>query len=255
MVLCLSGCVSPPDEYLPIVQDANFQYSIKTYKDGSQEAYLYGFTESGAEQTHLVLPPDINGIPVVGFGYRIKANYGNLWNNYVEVFEFKSEILERLYIPFSGAENKWNKVFHSYGDVDNCYFVFWYDLTIWALPSNRIIIGYNLLSEYVNNGKNADYAKCLLANVSYMYNYDDAENDGYYWVDCYDNELIKFIPPTPTRDGYTFGGWYKEPECLNAWDFENDKVDKDIIEVKKYNNSNNYSTDDITFLYAKWLKI
>ena len=41
-------------------------------------------------------------------------------------------------------------------------------------------------------------------------------------------------PTTPTADGYTFGGWYKEAACENEWDFENDTV-----------------TDDIT-LYAKW---
>jgi len=31
-------------------------------------------------------------------------------------------------------------------------------------------------------------------------------------------------PPDPTRDGYTFSGWYKESECNNLWDFENDTV-------------------------------
>lgn len=42
------------------------------------------------------------------------------------------------------------------------------------------------------------------------------------------------LPDTPTRTGYTFGGWYKESECINIWDFESDTV-----------------TSDIT-LYAKW---
>lgn len=35
--------------------------------------------------------------------------------------------------------------------------------------------------------------------------------------------------------GYTFGGWYKEVGCTNAWDFANDVVTEDII------------------LYAKWI--
>ena len=31
----------------------------------------------------------------------------------------------------------------------------------------------------------------------------------------------KVIEPTaPTKTGYTFGGWYKEPGCTNAWDFD-----------------------------------
>ena len=41
-------------------------------------------------------------------------------------------------------------------------------------------------------------------------------------------------PDDPTRTGYTFGGWYKEADCKNAWDFAADTV-----------------TDNIT-LYAKW---
>ncbi|MDR0647987.1 MAG: InlB B-repeat-containing protein, partial [Synergistaceae bacterium] len=41
-------------------------------------------------------------------------------------------------------------------------------------------------------------------------------------------------PAIPTRAGYSFGGWYKEPACVNAWDFSADAV-----------------TADIT-LYAKW---
>ena len=40
--------------------------------------------------------------------------------------------------------------------------------------------------------------------------------------------------PAPTTTGYTFGGWYKEAGCTNAWDFANGVV-----------------TSDIT-LYAKW---
>lgn len=39
-----------------------------------------------------------------------------------------------------------------------------------------------------------------------MYNYEGAENEGYYWVDSYDQSLIEFIPPEPQREGYTFWG-------------------------------------------------
>ena len=41
-------------------------------------------------------------------------------------------------------------------------------------------------------------------------------------------------PPAPTRTGYTFDGWYREPGYVNIWDFANGIV-----------------TADIT-LYAKW---
>ena len=41
-------------------------------------------------------------------------------------------------------------------------------------------------------------------------------------------------PANPAFDGFTFGGWYKEAACINAWDFNNDVV-----------------TGNMT-LYAKW---
>ncbi len=48
-------------------------------------------------------------------------------------------------------------------------------------------------------------------------------------------KLIK--PGDPSKDGYIFGGWFKEPECQNAWSFENDTVTKN------------------TTLHAKWTQI
>jgi uncharacterized repeat protein (TIGR02543 family) len=44
-------------------------------------------------------------------------------------------------------------------------------------------------------------------------------------------------PDGPTKSGYVFGGWYKEPELINEWGFDNDTV-----------------TEDIT-LYAKWTRV
>ncbi|MDV0445929.1 hypothetical protein MmiAt1_15330 [Methanimicrococcus sp. At1] len=42
------------------------------------------------------------------------------------------------------------------------------------------------------------------------------------------------VPAEPTKTDYTFEGWYKEPTCLNEWDFINDEVTRNIV------------------LYAKW---
>ena len=36
-------------------------------------------------------------------------------------------------------------------------------------------------------------------------------------------------PEAPTADGYQFEGWFKEPECTNAWDFAIDTVLSDTI--------------------------
>ncbi|MBR2166802.1 MAG: InlB B-repeat-containing protein, partial [Paludibacteraceae bacterium] len=50
----------------------------------------------------------------------------------------------------------------------------------------------------------------------------------------YYNGLVTEPSPAPSATGYTFGGWYKETGCSNAWNFSTDKV-----------------TADKT-LYAKW---
>lgn len=47
-----------------------------------------------------------------------------------------------------------------------------------------------------------------------------------------DQKAVK--PTDPTRDGYTFGGWYTEEACTTPWDFDADVVTGD------------------TTLYAKW---
>lgn len=50
-----------------------------------------------------------------------------------------------------------------------------------------------------------------------------------------DGDLIP-VPTKPTATGYYFDGWYKDADCINVWDFANDRV-----------------TDEVT-LYAKWTK-
>ncbi|RPH33071.1 MAG: T9SS C-terminal target domain-containing protein [Bacteroidales bacterium] len=52
-------------------------------------------------------------------------------------------------------------------------------------------------------------------------------------VNANDNTTIT-APIAPERTGYTFGGWYKEAACTNAWDFATDRVTAN------------------TTLYAKW---
>ena len=49
----------------------------------------------------------------------------------------------------------------------------------------------------------------------------------------YNNLLV--TPTNPTKTGYTFGGWYKEAGCINAWNFAVDRAVTD------------------TTLYAKWM--
>ena len=77
-----------------------------------------------------------------------------------------------------------------------------------------------------------------------------------------DGELQEFIenyeygnkieptPYLPLREGYMFTGWYKEPECLKKWDFENDK-----LPAVEYDEEGNPTEFIETKLYAGWQKI
>ena len=77
----------------------------------------------------------------------------------------------------------------------------------------------------------------LKADVSYYLNYDE---NNYYYIDYYENgEKILYIPPEPQKDGYMFGGWFKEADCVNQWNF-----DVDTLQITE--------EQDIK-LYAKWI--
>ena len=41
--------------------------------------------------------------------------------------------------------------------------------------------------------------------------------------------------PAPSKSGYTFGGWYKEVACTNAWKFDTDVVNANLSLYPKWN--------------------
>lgn len=41
-------------------------------------------------------------------------------------------------------------------------------------------------------------------------------------------------PEPPTKEHYNFGGWFKEADCLNEWDFDNDVVTEDTTLYAKF---------------------
>lgn len=42
-------------------------------------------------------------------------------------------------------------------------------------------------------------------------------------------------PADPKKTSFQFGGWYKEPECINKWDFTAERVSEDITLYAKWN--------------------
>jgi hypothetical protein len=105
----------------------------------------------------------------------------------------------------------------------------------------------------VHKGRTKLEQTVLPANISYNYNYEDSENYGVYFIDdCDYGNKIEYIPANPTREGYIFDGWYKEPECINKWNYESDTLPEEIKEVNE-NNEEEVKFQE-TKLYAKWNK-
>ena len=57
--------------------------------------------------------------------------------------------------------------------------------------------------------------------------------------------LVLEPSPAPSAEGYTFGGWYKEQACINAWTFDTQPAQGNPVMGDEL-------TEDTT-LYAKWI--
>ncbi|MDM5246638.1 InlB B-repeat-containing protein [Lysinibacillus sp. G4S2] len=77
------------------------------------------------------------------------------------------------------------------------------------------------------------YAKWT--KVSYIVTFDSNGGSKVSSQSVGSGELVK-APSTPVKEGYTFAGWYKDKGLTEAWNFDQDVVEKDIT------------------LYAKWSK-
>ncbi len=84
-----------------------------------------------------------------------------------------------------------------------------------------------------------------VANTAYMFNYDGEPNGGYFFINNFDwGKKIDPAPYMPMRNGYDFKGWYKEPECINLWNFDSDTLPQE----------SEIGENPETKLYAGWEK-
>lgn len=224
--LCLVGCT---DEPIKTYEDEYFIYNKKEYMN-DDKIFLSGLTEKGKEQEILYIPSSFNGNKVILSNIAIISN----------LLQITSDSLKKVYMD-AGLTS-----FGNFRVVNNDIKIMIVSTTIKSYPDQgTVYISSKTFSELERKPIRPEV---MPANISYNYNYENSPNDGYYWLDDYDNELITYIPTNPIRSGYQFGGWYKEAECINKWDFENDMVPE-----KEYDISEDYIFYE-TILYAKWIK-
>ena len=202
------------------------------------DLYITDLTEEGKQKRVLIVPEELDGIPIKGL-----EDPTVLWGG----AHWQSEKVEKIYLP-------WNMNYDFQGIFDGCInlkgvYIISYNFNLNNINLKDRKTYYNryiydsLLKKYLT----LDYLRP--ANVAYYYNDGRTENYGCYWIDNvpYGSVLDVLPPEDPVSEGKTFAGWYKEPECINAWDFETDTTPEE-----KLDEDGNVIYQE-TALYAKWV--
>jgi uncharacterized repeat protein (TIGR02543 family) len=74
----------------------------------------------------------------------------------------------------------------------------------------------------------------VVTDVFYDVTYDSQGGSDVSSQTIKNGDAIITIPVAPTKDGYTFAGWYKEADCMNAWVFSSDKVTSNVTLFAKW---------------------
>ena len=217
-VIFLSSCSNGGTTHI----SGDFQYKINTKTD---EVMLIGFSDEGKEKETIVLPTLIDGKKVTTIGHKVWyliSSGDGTWT-----------------ADFSGASYK-NLYIHSFISVSNVRSG--YGLYFTSCDNFKVYLGCNFSNTdllftnvkafdrcfipnfYKNIEESNIISKYNSANVVYYLNYK-ADIKTFFCDDC-DGTKVNVIPPDPYRDGYKFLGWYKEEDCVNQFDFENEIIPK-----------------------------
>lgn len=192
----------------------HFVFEINTRENF---ATVIGLTELGREQEVLVIPSIVDDWPVRYIGKSPKTpllgeGMGAL---------ILTDIQKKVYLPYSLDNRAWIT-----GVSDREF------ILLGASPSEELISSINRFSVAQLFFLNAS----TKLNTFFMYNFDFADNEGYYWMDYINGSNPYIIPADPVREDHTFDGWYYEEVCNTIWD----------------NQVPASETDSLT-LYAKWI--
>ena len=201
-------------------------------------------SRSGKKKKNIIVPNEINGKKVSCLGETdyLLGGYKGGW---------RSKNLQKLYLNYDNSVGiaydlvykdlcpKLGKIIVVNGRegarplTDEKIFYFYSEKVLTEYKEDK----YSVLEKYP-------------ANVTFYLKYEVKEGEReYHWIDdVEDGEKIEVVPEEPKREGYKFGGWYKEQECINKWDFAKDTVEK--VKVDR----TNYTEFVENKLYAKWMK-
>lgn len=203
---------------------------------------ILGLSEEGKQKEAVVVPQYIDDYPVteLGFDYGFGVVDG-VW---------QSDMLKKVFIPFDVSALGY--LYQRCPNIEKVILLV-HSPKLYPIPGPKTdvyVTSFHHTSEHETNlfGDPNVSPSVYFSNVSFRYNYEGAPLDGYYWIDDYHyGTKITYIPEDPTREGYVFVGWYKEPECITPWNF-----DTDTLPEAKYNDAQEELYQE-TILYAKWI--
>ena len=234
ILVCTCGCGLENKE---IERDGVFYK-----KNGSKEyrVTIVGFNYDESETIYI--PDNING--------RWVTSFGNIGWGPTKIYG-----PEKVYFPWTIETSCIKEISYYVGteyviSASTDTIIDTYLFIVYVIPKcmyNDPVRTYPVRS-VLSNIDIREYSNIIPANIAYFFNYEENPNEGYFFVDLLE-ESGKIVKPPydPKREGYTFAGWYKEAECVNAWDFEND-----IVEIN-FDEEGNRIYEEIC-LYAKWEK-
>ena len=190
-------------------------------------------------------PPTYNGVRVE----YISGKKDSYFIGSSRTATFEGPNLKRVYFPWSAHSLDYKsitgEVYHRFPKDATVVFTACYDI----IDASKIVVPLASYKQYEKTGLFGwkHYSgEAIPANISYLFNYPDAPNRNYFLVDLVESTgRLRRPPYEPERNGYVFGGWYKDAECTELWDFN-----KDVVEISY--DGNGARIYEELWLYAKW---
>ncbi len=194
------------------------------------KVYIQDLSELGKTKDAIYIPLTLNDKPVTSIGYKQLGQFHFIKSQQLTYLNLPHHTLS--FTTFSGLTKLKVLVLSSTRAVKMID------------SDNQLLNGENGARIYVPKGFPEAYQSLnqgiidsqvfIEANISFMYNYADSPNEGYYTVDFKLTDTNVYEPIYPNRPGYTFVGWYLDETTTQQYNFESKLM-----------------TSELT-LYAKW---
>ena len=232
VILCTcTGCYSCNGLFTDDNDDDKNDYRLYTdyfeyYILFNEEVIITNNIGKAFDADYLVIPDEIDGIPVTD----INSLNSCLYTSNKGYHSF----IKKLYVSKNVA------YFDIYDSIDYSKGI--KVIFLGATPPKKMNLHEcHYISEYVLSNYSERYPNINIANISYLYNYENAPNQNVYFVDILEvNEAFSYIPNAPTREGYIFKGWFSDELCTNEVNLD------EFVYMEEY--------QSVTF-YANWQKI